>query len=296
MKVGVVLLAAEVDGAEGVMPSWDEVRSFALAAEAEGFDSVWMFDHFFNRPDDGPVEGMYESWTILSALASLTDRIALGTLVMCGTFRHPGLLAKMAATLDEVSAGRLILGVGAGWHDPEYDAFGFPTDHRFTRFEEMVEILRALLDGERVTVSGRFQRMRDAVLAPQPARRIPILIAGDGPRLLRLTARSADAWNMAWYGEPDGALEAALAAFDAALEAEGRAPASIERTIGVTIRDPAAPVDDEEPAFRGSVEDMAELFDAYAGLGIDHLILEVGPKTSASLARVAEGVAIHRGR
>jgi alkanesulfonate monooxygenase SsuD/methylene tetrahydromethanopterin reductase-like flavin-dependent oxidoreductase (luciferase family) len=263
---------------------------------AHGLDSVWMFDHFFNRPDGGSIEGMYESWTILSALASVTERITLGTLVMCGTFRNPGLLAKMAATLDEVSGGRLILGVGTGWHDPEHEAFGFPLDHRYTRFEEMVEIVRRLLDGERVTHSGRFHRMRGAVLAPPPARRVPQLIAGHGPRMLRLAARSADAWNGSWFGGPGGALTTALGAFDAALQAEGRDPTSIERTIGLTIRDPAMPLDeDDEPAFRGSIQEMTEMFDGYARLGIDHLILEIGPKTSASLARVAEAVTRYRG-
>jgi probable F420-dependent oxidoreductase len=294
VKVGVVLLAAEVDGIGGSMPSWSEVRSFALAAETHGFDSIWMFDHFFNRTGDGPAEGMYESWTILSALAPLTERITLGTLVMCDSFRNPGILAKMAATIDEVSDGRLILGVGAGWHDPEYEAFGYPLDHRYARFDESVGILRALLDGERVTVSGRFHRMRDAVLAPPPRRRIPILVAGDGPRMLRLTARSADAWNAAWFGVPDPALTALLDAFDAALEAEGRDPGTIERTIGVTIRDPDAALEDDEPVFRGSIEEMADMFDEYARLGIDHLVLEIGPKTTAFLGRVAEAVTIHR--
>jgi probable F420-dependent oxidoreductase len=295
MKVGVVLLAAAVDW-DGTMPTWEDVRTFALAAEGAGLDSVWMFDHFFNRLDDGTAEAMYEAWTILSALAVVTERVQLGTLVMCASFRHPGLLAKMAATLDEVSSGRLILGIGAGWHDPEYEAFGFPTGERFARFEEAFWILRALLDGDGVTMSGRFHRLDDAVLAPPAQRRIPILVAGDGPKMLRLTARSADAWNTAWFGAPDRALGDALESFDRALEAEGRDPSSIERTIGVTIRDPDLPIDEaDEPAFRGSVEEMAEMFDEYAGLGVDQLILEIAPKTSASLARVAEALTRHRG-
>jgi len=237
MKVGVVLLAAEVDW-DGAMPAWDDVRTFAVGAEDAGLDSVWMFDHFFNRADAGTVEGMYEAWTTLSAIAVVTDRVQLGTLVMCTSFRHPGLLAKMAATLDEISSGRLILGIGAGWHDPEYEAFGYPTGERFARFEEAFTILRELLEGEHVTTSGRFHRLDDAVLAPAPRRRIPILVAGDGPKMLRLTARSADAWNTAWFGAPDRALGDALESFGRALEDEGRDPSSIERTIGVTIRIP----------------------------------------------------------
>jgi FMNH2-dependent dimethyl sulfone monooxygenase len=269
------------------------VRSYALAVEERGLDSVWMWDHFFNRADDGSIEGMHEAWTILSAVGAITSRVELGTLVMCTSFRNPGLLAKMAATLDEVSGGRLILGLGAGWHDPEYDAFGFPTDRRVARFEEALRIVRSLLDGQTVTFAGEFQRFEGAVLAPAPTRRIPVLVAADGPRMLRLTARYADAWNTAWYGQPDEGLRSMLAAFDDALDAQGRDPATITRTLGVRIRDPGAPVDaDDEPAFRGSVGEMADLFDAYAELGIDHLILEIGPKSESSLDRVAEAMSL----
>jgi probable F420-dependent oxidoreductase len=293
VKIGVVLLAAEVDG-DGSMPSWVDARAFALAAERAEVDSVWMFDHFFNRLDDGTVEGMYEAWTILSAVAAVTERVLLGTLVMCGSFRHPGLLAKMAATLDEVSDGRLILGIGAGWHDPEYKAFGYPTDRRVGRFEEVLRILRALLDGERVTLAGRFHELHDAVLAPGPRRRIPLLVAGDGPRMLRLTARYADAWNINGFGEPDDEVRSVLSAFEAAVREEGRDPDTIERTLGVTVRDPDAPAHDDEPAFRGSAEEMATMFRAYADLGVDHLILEISPKTEASLERVGRAAAMYR--
>ncbi len=216
---------------------------------------------------------------------------------MCTSFRNPGLLAKMAATLDEVSDGRLILGLGAGWHDPEYEAFGFPTDRRVARFEESLRIVRALLDGEEVTLEGEFHRLRNAVLAPPPRRRIPLLVAADGPRMLRLTARYADAWNTAWYGEPDDDLRSALAALDDALDAEGRPRPDVARTVGVRVRDPAAPVrpdEEDEASFRGSVAAMAELFGAYDELGIDHLILEIGPKTEASLDRVAEAIGSYR--
>ena len=290
MKIGAVLLAAEIDF-DGVTPPWSEVRAFALAAEERGLDSVWMWDHFFNRAADGSVEGMHEPWTILSALAAITTRVELGTLVMCTSFRNPGLLAKMATTLDEVSGERLILGLGAGWHDPEYEAFGYPTDRRAARFEEALLIVRSLLDGGTVTFEGEFNRLDGAVLAPAPSRRIPVLVAGDGPRMLRLTARYADAWNTAWFGTPDERLRSMLRNFEDALEAEGRDPASVQRTVGVTIRDPSAPVlEGEEEAFRGPVEDMAAMFRAYDELGIDHLVLEIGPKTEPSLDRVGEAI------
>ncbi len=300
MKIGVDLPAAEEAGGTS-LPSWADVRAYALEAEAAGLDSVWMFDHFFNRRDDGTIQNMYEAWTILSAVASVTDRILLGSLVMCATFRNPGLLAKMAATLDEVSGGRLILGIGAGWYDPEYEAFGYPTNRRGTRYEETLSIVRRLLDGERVTFSGEFHQLRDAVLTPVPSRRIPILVAGDGPRVLRLAGRYADAWNDNGFGLPDDPnyfgmrLRTVLQSLDEALEAEGRDPTTIERTIGVTVRHPDVAIDpDDEPAFQGTTQEMAAMFDAYADLGVHHLILEVGPKTVASIGWVAEAIELFR--
>lgn len=295
MKIGVDVRAA--DEAGGLpLPSWPEVRAYAQAAEAAGLDSVWMFDHFFHVRDDGTVQQMYESWTILSAIAAVTERIALGTLVMCGTFRNPGLLAKMAATLDEVSGGRLILGIGAGWYDREHDAFGFPTDRRGSRYAETLTIVRRLLDGERVTFDGEFHRLRDAVLAPAPTRRIPILVAGDGPRVLRLAARHADAWNDNGFGLPDERLHAVLGKLDDALEAEGRDRDSIERTIGVTVRHPDVVVDPaDEPVFQGGTSELAAMFQAYADLGVDHLILEIGPKTEASIGWLSAAIGSFRG-
>ena len=164
---------------------------------------MWVCDHFLSGPPGQPPEGIHEGWTILSALAATTKRVEVGSLVMCGSFRNPGLLAKMAATADAVARGRLILGLGAGWYDPEYEAFGYPTDHRVTRFEEALRIIRPLLRGESVTVRGRFHRVADASLLPPPERPIPLLVAATGPRMLRLTARYADAWNTAWFGPPD---------------------------------------------------------------------------------------------
>ena len=201
VKIGVILPAAEVDG-EGTTPGWPIVRSFALAAEDRGLDSVWMFDHFFNKTATGALEGMHEAWTLVSGTAAVTQRVEIGTLVLCSSFRSPGLVAKMAAAADAVAGGRLILGLGAGWHDPEYEAFGYPTDHRVDRFEEALQIIVPLLNGERVTFAGRYHETRDAILAPAPDRRIPILVAASGPRMLRLTARHADAWTRPGTGRP----------------------------------------------------------------------------------------------
>src|SRR5438309_6859371 len=202
MKVGIMLPLGETED----VGSWARIRELAELAESEGLDSLWVADHFFYQPPDGEPSGLHEAWTLLSAVAAVTSRVELAPLVLCSSFRSPGLVANMAATLDMVSGGRLILGVGAGWHDPEYEAFGYPTDHKVGRFEEWLEIVIRLLRGERVTFEGRWYQTRDALVVPPPARRIPILVAGNKPRMLRLVARHADAWNTAWFGEPDDRL------------------------------------------------------------------------------------------
>jgi len=290
MKVGVVVPCAETDGT--TTPGWPGIREFAMAAEANGMDSLWVYDHFYYDPEDGsPIEGQHEAWTLLSALAAVTDRAELGTLVLCSTFRDPGLVAKMAATLDEVSGGRLILGLGAGWHDPEYDTFGFPKDRRVDRFEEALQVVVPLVRGERVTFSGKYHRAKDAALIPPPTRNIPVLIACEGPRMLGLTARFADAWNTAWYGAADDSLREAFAAMDSAAVEQGRPTQEITKTVGITIRDvSSAPAGGEDPALEGTAEDLAKAFDEYEALGADHLICSLEPASVTSLQRVGAAV------
>ena len=173
MRVGLVLPIADKDGPDGVAPSYAEIRTLALAAEAGGLDSVWVFDHLLFR-SDGNTTGIHECWTILSALAEATSRVQLGSIVMCTSFRNPALQAKMAATLDHISAGRLILGLGCGWHDPEYEAFGFPYDHRVGRFEEALTVITALIREGRADLDGRVgpgPRCRRCCRRPGPTSR-----------------------------------------------------------------------------------------------------------------------------
>jgi probable F420-dependent oxidoreductase len=298
VKVGVIVPMSRGDG-DGRMPTWPEILAFARHAEDLGLDSAWVYDHFFyhdpGKPDEPP-EGLHEGWTILSALAATTTRVELGQLVMCVSFRNPGLLARMAATADVVSGGRVTLGLGAGWHEPEYRAFGYPFDHRVDRFEEAVQVIRPLVAGERVTFEGRYHRTADAGLFPPPGRPIPILIAGREPRMIRLTARHADAWNTAWFGLPDERLHARLAAMDQALEAEGRDPSTLRRTVGLDVRDPDAPGDLDGSGFAGSVDELARAFDAHAALGIDDVVIALSPMNERSLDRVAEARRRHAGR
>jgi FMNH2-dependent dimethyl sulfone monooxygenase len=230
-------------------------------------------------------------------LAEATSRVDLGTIVLCSSFRDPGLTAKMAATLDAVSDGRLILGLGCGWHDPEYEAFGYPTDHKVGRFAEALAIVDGLLAGERVTVDGRFHSASDAVLLPPPARRIPILVAAVKPRMLDLTVRHADQWNTAWYALPDERLATRRAALSAALEAAGRDPGSLVQTVGVRMR-PAGVADEAPPGpgalFRGTADELAALLDTYEDLGFAHLVAWVDPTTADGFEWLLEGVRRHR--
>ena len=299
MKVGVTVPMVAGDVPDGQpFPSWATIRAFAERAEALGLDSLWVYDHLLIRRAGQPTGGIHESWTIASALAAVTRRVTLGQLVMATPFRNPALLSKMAVALDEVSGGRTILGIGSGWHEPEFEAFGYPFDHRVGRFEEATAIIRRLLDGETVTDQGRWHSVREVVLAPAPARRIPLLIAAKGPRMMRLTARYADAWNVAWHGHPDDAFHAKMTALDEALDAARRDPATLRRTSGIILRDPAQRDATASPAaaFGGSVEEIAEVLDEHAAAGIDEAIFWLEPKSDASLERLAEAVAIQRRR
>ena len=209
----------------------------ARAAEGAGFDSIWLGDHLLYRGDGGPERGPWEVWTMLAGLAAVTSRVALGPLVACTAFHPPGLIAKMAAAVDEISGGRLVLGLGAGWNEAEFRAFGLPYDHRVTRFAEAFEIIRGMLAGERVTLEGRFWQADDLVLLPPPARRPPIMIGSNGPRMLGLTLPHVDSWNTwyDWYGNTADGFAAANRAISDAARRAGRDPRHIERSACVLV-------------------------------------------------------------
>jgi probable F420-dependent oxidoreductase len=279
MRIGAVVPMGEAD-TPGRMPAWTEIREFVQAAESLGIDSVWVYDHFYSNEPGNPLLGIHEVWSLLSAIATSTSRINLGLLVACTAYRSPGLIAKHAVTVDEISAGRLILGIGAGWHDEEYRAFGYAIDHKVSRFEEALEIIVRLMRGETATYEGRYYEVAKAVLLPPPSRRIPILIAGSRPRMLRLTARHADAWNTAWFGEPDARFERRLADFEMALREEGRDRKDVQVTVGIDL-----PEADSEAA----AERVAGIVAAYVNRA-DELIFYLQPMTTLSLERLAQGV------
>src|SRR5262249_31601911 len=168
-------------------------------AEEGGIDSLWVIDHLVLGNAERPEYGLHEAVSILAGLAAATSRPQLGTLVLATSFRPASTLAKMAATIDDMSDGRLILGLGCGWHEPEYTAFGFPSAHRVGRFEEALAIIEPALRGERVTFHGQWNSVDGLELLPPARHDIPILIAGKGERMLRLVARHARLWNCAWF-------------------------------------------------------------------------------------------------
>jgi probable F420-dependent oxidoreductase len=301
MKIGALLPLTDLDGPGG--SRWPTIRELAVTAEQAGLDSLWAYDHLLFRMPGEDEGGPHEPLAMLAAVAAVTSRVDLGTIVLGTGFRAPGITAKMAVAIDEVSDGRLILGIGAGWHEPEYAAFGYPFDHRVGRFEEFLAVTLPLLRGERVSFSGEWHRARDAVLLPPPPRgtrlpgRMPILIAGKGERMLRLTARHADAWNAAWFGLPNERFHQRRADLLAACAAEGRDPASIEVTVGLTI-DAAAPAEGRpmaDNALAPDVDAVARALDAWRDLGVGHVQVDLRPTSGRLVDLLATAAAKHRG-
>lgn len=305
MKIGLMLPLGE-DDVLGRPPSFETLRAMAIAADDSGLDSVWGADHLIFRPEDntdGASHGIHECWTVLTAVAAVTTRVSIGPLVLAMPFRPPALLAKMATTLDEVSGGRLVLGLGAGWHEPEFDAFGYPFDHRVGRFEEALTVLLPLLRGERVTHAGRWYGVDDAAIVPPGPRPggPPILIAGKQPRMLRLVAQYADMWNAAWYGKPETAreLDDRLTSLREALRLEGRDSASLTLSAGVFVAFPElyeGPNEDPPSrAMTGTVEEVGRQLASYGERGMTHLICHLWPSTPRAVEQLAAAAEVARG-
>lgn len=297
MKIGLLVYTAN-DRENNSKRSYAAIRSVVRQAEADGFDSIWLADHLFYREPGQPTRGVWECWTILAALAEATERVDLGTMVLCNSLRNPAVLAKMATAADEVSDGRLILGVGAGWNEPEYHAFGMPFDHRVSRFEEALQILRPLLRDGQVDFAGQYYQARnceDVPRGPRPAGP-PLLVGGLGPRLLGLTARYADLWNTGYMGGPDTMAEP-LAKIGAACEEAGRDPATLGVTalIGLWFPDlqPDKPGYADQP-LTGTPQQLAEAMHGYAQLGVQHIIFQSAPYTQEALQRLTEALQLYR--
>ena len=261
---------------------WPELLRIARAAEAVGYDSVWLGDHMLYRGDGRPERGPWDAWTMLAALAASTERVRLGPLVAATAFHPPGLIARMAAAIDEISGGRFVLGLGTGWNETEFRAFGIPFEYRVARFEEAFEIIRRLLAGERVTFEGRYYRVEDAVLLPPSRRPVPLLVGSAGPRVVGTAAPHVEWWNCwySWYGNTPAGFAELSSRFEGGFRRSACVLVNLEGGRGERpLEDDAPPVDSG---------DLRRHLDELAAAGADEAILVLDPIDEASVTAVAE--------
>jgi alkanesulfonate monooxygenase SsuD/methylene tetrahydromethanopterin reductase-like flavin-dependent oxidoreductase (luciferase family) len=291
LKIGVQLPEVEYEY------TWPQLKEMALVAEGIGLDSIWLGDHLMYRYEkaDREPRGPYEAWSTLSALAAVTERVTLGPLVASLLFHSPSMIAKKAATIDQISNGRFILGIGAGWHEPEYRGFGFPFDHRFSRFREAFAVIRELFETGESTFKGEYYDIDGALLFPKPVQPDgpPLMIGSYGEKMLELTLPHVQMWN-AWsqdYGNTREGLKKLLDRVDAICERVGRDPATLEKTIAPLVRmkggsgrvsDYGAP----QPLDGTDVGQLADELNAYAEMGIAHVQLVLDPITADTIAEL----------
>jgi alkanesulfonate monooxygenase SsuD/methylene tetrahydromethanopterin reductase-like flavin-dependent oxidoreductase (luciferase family) len=299
MKIGVQLPEVER------VVRWPELREMATTAERIGLDSIWVGDHLLYRDDGGPPRGPWEVWSTLAALAAVTDRVELGPLVASTSFHNPAMLAKKAATVDEISGGRLILGLGAGWNRTEYDAYGFPFDHRVSRFEEAFTIIRLLLTTGRCDFHGTYYEVANCELLPRGPRPSgpPLMIGSIGERMLAITLPHIAAWN-AWFESFANDVDqyrTLHGKVDAACRAAGRDPVAVERSIALLVGFPGAVgrrwgdgTQRVEP-IAGEPAVLTPALRAFADAGVGHVQLVLDPITVASIAAVEPTIAAMRG-
>ena len=292
LKIGVQLPEVERE------VRWPELLDMIRAIEDLGYDSIWIGEHLLYRWQDRPPRGPWEAWTVMAAIAASTTRVEFGPLVACANFHNPALLAKQASTLDEISGGRLILGLGAGWNETEFRAFGFPFDHRVDRFEEAFTIIRTLLRDGAIDFDGTHYQARDCELLPRGPRPggPPLMIGSMGPRMLRMTLPHVDSWNV-WFADTGNSPEGVPPlrdVVDAACREVGRDPAEVERTVAVQVRLPGgqgriqgAYAKAGPPPLEGEPDQMAEVLRAYAREGIGHVQLVLDPITRGAIEAFA---------
>lgn len=306
------------EGSDDIGPGWsrdgvfrDTLRWPAILAqtrhiEEAGFDSVWVPDHLLFRWDGegGPSQGAWDGWSILTALAAATERVELGTLVLCTAFRNPALLAKMADTVDEISGGRLILGLGTGYHEPEFRAFGYPFDHRGARFEEAVTVITSLLRDGAIDFEGAYVSAPNCELRPRGPRPEgpPIMLGGGdnpGPRTVRLGAERADLWDtwLAFGRSHPDALKPLLGQVDAACADIGRDPRTLAHAASIMVvapgHEPAGTAPGMHPA-TGTAEELADTFRAFGRLGVASLQLVLNPFSASAIEALAPVVRLLR--
>lgn len=300
MKIGLVLELAN-DPDTNSKRSYESIRAIAQQAETDGFDSLWLTDNYFERTPGKATRGWWECWTMLSALAEATQRVEIGTLILINAFRNPAIVAKMATTLDEVSQGRLILGVGAGYpgyNKSMYQAFGLPEGQQVDRVADALQVLNPLVKEGQVDFAGAYYQARhceDVPRGPRPAGP-PLLVGGIGPRMLKLSAQYADLWNTGYMGQPE-TFAGPLAKIEAACREAGRDPATLGKTalIGLWFPDLQA----RRPrifdhTLSGTAQELAAAMRGYAELGVQHIMFQCEPYTPEALQRLTEALQLYR--
>lgn len=295
LKIGIQLPEVEY------VASWRQHLEMAHLAEETGLDSVWLGDHLLYTNPGERARGPWECLTMLSALAASTSRIELGPLVLSTSFRNPALTAKIAETIDEISGGRFILGIGAGWNRSEYDAFGFPFDRRFARFSEAFEIIRSLVRTGQVDFDGEFYSARECEIVPRGPRagKLPIMVGSTGERMLRLTLPHVDLWNI-WYADHGNSVKGLvphLDRLDALCLDVGRDPATVERTAAVLVTAPGGSTRSSgaadarhAPGINGTPEEVAAQLLAFRDAGIGHVQIVLDPITPGAIEWLAPAI------
>jgi alkanesulfonate monooxygenase SsuD/methylene tetrahydromethanopterin reductase-like flavin-dependent oxidoreductase (luciferase family) len=291
IELGIVL-PMEESWTDGSTPRWAEIRGLALRAEAMGFDTVWIPDELLWRRPDGSVHGWWECVAMTGAIAAATSKVKVGTWVLSALHRNPGITAKAVETIDEISGGRFVLGLGSGHAGKQGHAFGLPEDHVIGRFEEALEIIVHLLRAGRADFEGTYHAARDLEqrpVGPRP-RQIPIMMGAKGPKMLRLAAAHADIWS--WYVEERSDLAEfapRLAALEAACLEVGRDPASIGRSAGIIVEptDVTGAAEELATPVRGSAEEIAEALRAFHAGGFTQVEILLWPRTLPALEAMA---------
>lgn len=289
MGVGLMVPIAE-GGHFGPTPRFSDVLEVCQTAAEVGLDSVWFADHFSYTADSGDIRGSWEVFTMIAAVAAVVPNVQLGTMVACTGFRNPGVLAKTAEAIDEISGGRFVLGLGAGWHKPEYDQFGFPFDYRVTRFEESLSIIHPLLRQGKADFQGTYFQAINAVNAPKGPRAAgpPILIGSNGDRMLGLLAQYADAWNTGWHNNTEK-VTGQIEKLNHACEAIDRDPATVAKTVGANFK--MEPSLERRPnPLIGGTEERANLMRQFQDLGFVHMIAGLDLCTPDTIREFAKAV------
>jgi alkanesulfonate monooxygenase SsuD/methylene tetrahydromethanopterin reductase-like flavin-dependent oxidoreductase (luciferase family) len=298
LKVGLYVPFSERQMA-GKTPGWADIKAMAQRAEAVGFDSLWVPDHLIQVYEGVDKRGSWECWSLVTGIAAVTERVEIGTIVSSTSFRNPAVLARIVDTVDEISGGRVILGLGAGYHEPEYRAYGLPHDHLYSRFEEAIQIIHGLLRHGYVDFEGKYYQARECELRPRGPRPEgpPIMFGSSGPKMLNLLAKYAELWNV-WLvhgrSQPDS-IPPLRERVDAACQAAGRDPATIGRTATVLVdyvrTDDLAlrlerPATTPEPIV-GDAAEIAATIRAFADEGISHIQIMLQPNSLEGIERFA---------